>query len=69
MLRGFVVDSKELITNMKKRLVENEYPNTIDPKIKKYFYPKFLTAVDWQKDHLDNTLRMIADIRRNRIEE
>ena len=69
LLRGFTVDSKELITNMKKRLIEHEHPNTTDPKIAKYFYPKFLTAVDWHKDRLDNALRMIADIRRNRLEE
>ena len=46
LLRGFVVDGKELITNAEKRLVENEYLNAADPKIKKYFYPKFLRVVD-----------------------
>ena len=63
LLRGFVVDGKELITNAEKRLVENEYLNAADPKIKKYFYSKFLTSVDWQKDRLNNMLQIIADIR------
>ena len=53
-LRGFAVDGKELIANMKKRLVEHEHPSTADPKVKKHFYPKFLAAADWQKDRQED---------------
>ena len=66
MLRGLTVNPKELITWLKKMLVDNEYPGKTDLNDKKYFYPRFLTATDWQKDRLDDTLAKIDKIRKGR---
>ena len=66
-LRNIDVDVKEKITVMKKLLIENEHPNpTVDPNDKKCFLPKFLTAMDWMKDNLNETLAKIVVIRRER---
>ena len=46
MLRGLTVNSKELITCLKKMLVENKYLGKTDPNNKKCFYSWFLTATD-----------------------
>ena len=45
-LRGLIVNLKELITHLKKMLIEVEHLGETDPNKKKYFYPYFLTATD-----------------------
>ena len=45
LMRGLTVNLKDLITRLKKMLVENEHPEKADlNKDKKY--PHFLTAID-----------------------
>ena len=46
LMRGLTVNPKELMTRLKKMLVENECPEKTDPNDKKCFYPRFLTATD-----------------------
>ena len=59
MLRGLIVNPKELITRLKKMLIENKHPGETDANKKKYFYPPFLTATDWQRTRLDDALAKI----------
>ena len=68
MLRGFDVDPKELMTKLKKKLVEDEQKNTTDPTIKNYFFPRFLTATHGHKDLFEEALAKIVDARRRRAE-
>ena len=65
-LRRLVVNPKELITHLKKMLIENEYQGETDANNKKCFYPRFLTATDWQRDRLDDTLAKINETRLSR---
>ena len=62
-LRGIVVGRKELITKMKSMLVQHEYPNLKCKAMKKYFFPKLLTASNWSKDVVDVTLLKINEMR------
>ena len=66
MLRGLILNPKELITRLKKMLIKNEHPGETDANKKKYFYFRFLTATDWQRDHLDDALAKINEIRLSR---
>ena len=57
----------EKITVLKKLLIDDEHPNpTTDPNEKKFFLPKFLTATDWMKDNLSETLAKIVGVRLER---
>ena len=62
MLRGLIVNPKELITRLKKMLIENKHPGETDANKKKYFYLCFLTATDWQRDRLDDMLAKINEM-------
>ena len=63
LLRGIDVNKKEKITTLKKS-IQNECPNPkTEPKLKKYFLPMFLTAIDWSRDDLCDTLATIDVIR------
>ena len=65
--RGMQVKNKEKVTVLKKLLINNECPNpTIDPNEKTFFLPKFLTATDWMKDNLSETLAKIVGVRLER---
>ena len=47
----------EKVTILKKILLDNKYLNpTTDPNEIKLFHLRFLTAADWSKDNLSNTL-------------
>ena len=49
---------------LKKKLIENEYPDKeTNAEKKKYFVPKLLTASDWCKDVLTETLDKIKEMR------
>ena len=63
-MRGVNVDANEKITTMKETLLDNEHPNpTTDPNEKNHFLPKCLTAMDWMKDNLTDTLAKIVPMR------
>ena len=42
LMRGLTVNPKELITRLKKMLVDNEHPEKTDPNDKKHFILAFL---------------------------
>ena len=55
--RGAEVNAKEKINVLNKMLLENKYLNpAVDPNEMKFFLPKFLTATDWSKENLSDTL-------------
>ena len=66
-LCGVNADKKEKIIRMKMMLVKDEYPNPKNDVEKKFFFPMLLTADDWSKDRLDETLIKISDIRSKRL--
>ena len=66
MLRGLIIDPKELITYLKKILIENEHLGETNANKKKYLYPRFLAATDWQRDCLDSMLAKINEIHLSR---
>ena len=66
MLRGLITNQKELITRLKKMLIDNEHPGETDANKKKHLCPRFLTATDWQRDRLDDTLAKINETRLSR---
>ena len=51
---------------MKKELISNEHPENANAKDKKYFYPRLLTAIEWSKDSLQETLQKVQNMRRER---
>ena len=52
---------KEMITVLKKILLENKYLNpTADENKMKFFLPKFLTTIDQSDNNLSNTLAKIG---------
>ena len=66
-LRCAAVERKDLITKMKSMLVDNDHPNNKDENARKFFDPKLLTANDWSKDNLDETLVKIYQMRSSRL--
>jgi hypothetical protein len=66
-MRNITVSRNELITKMKAMLIADEHPNTSDEKLKKFFFPKLLTAADWSKDNLEATLVKIEELRSCRL--
>ena len=68
-MRGINSEPKEQITKLKQKLIDNEHPNITNTNTKKYFLPRFLTAIYWHKDHLDEALVKITDARQQRAED
>ena len=68
-MRGINSEPKEQITKLKQKLIDNEHPNITNTNIKKYFLPKFFTTTYWHKDHLDEMLVKITDVRQQRVED
>ena len=67
-MRNVTAEPKELITKLKQKLMDHEYPSTTNTNGKKCFFPRSLTATDWHSDRLEETLAKILDVRRRRAE-
>ena len=62
MMRGVDVEPKELMTKLKQKLIDHEHENTTSTNAKKHFFPRFLAATDWHRDHLEETMAKIVDV-------